>query len=205
MGGHISIFFTSMFPERVHKLISIDAVKLSSAPPEEFPARMKLILSDFQNIVKKMELSPRKKTSLSYKQAQQKLVQNYRGSIDEDHADILLLRSLRKKGEDEYEFTRDPRTVLRPFIFNNYTTEMLKEISHGITCPFLLIRARNSVTPAGPEPTELIQEFLDIYRSTSKDFRCFEVDGRHHVHLTNPDIVSPYISDFLTKETFIAQ
>ena len=200
MGGHISLFFTSMFPDRVHKLISLDAVKLSSAPPDQFPARMKSVLNDFQNIISKMEQSPRKSGSLTYNEAREKLVRNYRGSVDEEHADVLLVRGLRKKAENEYEYNRDPRTVIRPFIFNNFSTEMLKEIARAITCPFLLIRARNSITLAGSEPPELLQEFIDIYNSASKDFRCFHVDGRHHVHLTNPDSVAPYICNFLSTE-----
>ncbi len=100
-----------------------------------------------------------------------------------------------------YEYTRDPRTVLPPSVFNNYPTELLKEVARGITCPFLFIRGRHSVAPVSLEPKELHKEFFEIYNNANQDFRCVDVDGKHHVHLTNPDIVASHISVFLSTET----
>ncbi len=86
MGGHVCLFFASMFPERVHKLISLDALKLLSAPPDKFPEKMRKVLNTFESIVTKMEQSPRKTITFTHKEAREKLVRNYRGSIDEEHA-----------------------------------------------------------------------------------------------------------------------
>lgn len=140
-------------------------------------------------------------TSITYNLARAKLLKNYKGSVDEKHADILLLRSLKKKSDnDEYEYTRDMRTIILPSIFHDFTTDHLKSIARGISCPFLLITAKNSITSVSSEPRELHAEFVEIYRNASSDFRYVEVEGKHHVHLTHPHIIAPYICDFLSSK-----
>jgi hypothetical protein len=67
-------------------------------------------------------------------------------------------------------------------------------VARGMVCPFLLIKAKNTSTF---EPKELYREFYDIYRDASEDFRYVEVEGRHHVHLSHPELVAPIISNFL--------
>lgn len=195
MGGQIAILFTSIFPEKVHKLISLDALKQYSAPEGDFVRRTRGVFDDFQSIVTKLEQGV--PSTVTYSQAREKLVNSYQGSIGEKEADVLLLRSLRKKDEDSFEFTRDLRTIIRPYVFSDFTNEKLKAYAQGITCPFLLILARHSVTSLSLEPKEMHQEFLEIYRRASKDFRLVEVDGTHHVHLTHPDVVAPFICKFL--------
>jgi len=193
MGAITAIFFVSMYSELVDKLISLDAVKQLSSSAEYLPARMKGVLTNFQEIVERLQQGPL--SSVSYEDARERLVKNYGGSIDEKDADVLLKRGLRKlSDEDEYEFTRDLRSTVRPYLFNDFTTEQLKAVARGIVCPFLLIKAKNTSTF---EPKELYREFYDIYRDASEDFRYVEVEGRHHVHLSHPELVAPIISNFL--------
>ncbi|XP_046634530.1 probable serine hydrolase [Daphnia pulicaria] len=199
MGGQIATFVASIFSDKILKLISLDALKLRSSDPDNFSNEMKSVLTDFQSMAKKLEQIPRTSSITTYNQAREKLIRNYSGSVEAKHADFLLARSLRKKGDDEYEYTRDLRTIIRPFLFNDFTTEKLREIARGILCPFLLIRARNSITSVSSEPVQLHQEFIEIYRNASKDFQLIEMDGKHHIHLTHPELVAPYICDFLNK------
>jgi pimeloyl-ACP methyl ester carboxylesterase len=193
MGAITALFFVSMYSELVDKFISLDAVKQLSSSAEYLPARMKGILNNFQEIVERLEQGPL--SSVSYEDARERLVKNYGGSIDEKDAEILLRRGLRKlSDENEYEFTRDLRSTVRPYLFNDFTTEQLKAVARGIVCPFLLIKAKNTSVF---EPKELYREFYDLYRDASEDFRYVEVEGRHHVHLSHPELVAPIISNFL--------
>lgn len=182
-----------MYPELVEKLISLDAVKQLSSSAEYLPMRMKGVLNQFQTLVQKLQDGTSNAT-ISYEEARDRLVRNYGGSIDDKDAEILLIRGLRKIGENEYEFTRDLRTIVRPYLFNDFTTEQLKAVARGIVCPFLIIKARQS---SFYESKELYREFYDIYRDASEDFHFVEVDGRHHVHLTQPELVAPVIEDFI--------
>jgi pimeloyl-ACP methyl ester carboxylesterase len=193
MGAITALFFVSMYSELVDKFISLDAVKQLSSSAEYLPVRMKGVLNHFQAIVERLEQGSL--PSMSYKDAREKLVKIYVGSIDEKDAEILLRRGLRKlSDENEYEFTRDLRSTVRPYLFNDFTTEQLKAVARGIVCPFLLIKAKNTSVF---EPKELYREFYDLYRDASEDFRYVEVEGRHHVHLSHPELVAPIISNFL--------
>lgn len=192
MGAITALFFTSMYPELVDKLISLDVVKQLSSSAEYLPARMKSVLDNFRDIVERLNRGPL--STVSYEEARDRLVKNYGGSIDEKDADVLLIRGLRKVGEDEYEFTRDLRSTIRPYLFSDFTTEQLKAVARGIVCPFLLIKAKNASIY---EPKELYREFYDIYRDASEDFRYVEVEGKHHVHLSHPELVAPIVSNFL--------
>ena len=51
MGGHVAIMFTSMFPELVDKLVSLDSVKQVSRPSETISPRFKSFLIQFQELV----------------------------------------------------------------------------------------------------------------------------------------------------------
>nr|CAH0109488.1 unnamed protein product [Daphnia galeata] len=176
MGAITALFFVSMYSELVDKFISLDAVKQLSSSVEYLPVRI-ITIDVLQD-------------------AREKLVKIYVGSIDEKDAEILLRRGLRKlSDENEYEFTRDLRSTVRPYLFNDFTNEQLKEVARGIVCPFLLIEAKNSSLVF--EPKELYREFYDLYRDASEDFRYVEVEGRHHVHLSHPELVAPIISNFL--------
>lgn len=192
MGAMAGLKFTSLFPELVEKFISLDVIKQYSSEAELLPVRMKGVFMQFQELCAKMDKGAT--ASTTYEKALERLVHTYGGSIDEKDAEILLIRGLRKRSASEAELTRDMRTILRPYLFHDFTTEQLKAMSRRVTCPLLIVRAkRTSVF----ESLELWGEFLDIYREYSKDFRYVEVDGRHHVHLSRPELVAPHIWKFL--------
>ena len=133
---------------------------------------------------------------MTYDEARDRLVKSYGGSIDERDAEVLMIRGARKReGKDnEYEYTRDLRTIVRPYLFIDLTTEQHKAMAREISVPFLLIKANNTYSF---DPQELYREFYDIYREASEDFRFVAVDGKHHVHLSEPDLVAPHINNFL--------
>lgn len=193
MGAITALFFTSMYPELVDKLISLDAVKQLSSTAEYLPMRMKGILNQFQSLVKKIE-DGASSTRFTYEEARDRLVKTYAGSIDEKDAEVLLIRGLRQTGDNEYEQTRDLRTIIRPYLFNDFTTEQLKAVARGIVVPFMLVKAKQSWFN---ENKEVYREFFDIYRDTSEHFHYAEVDGKHHVHLSHPELVAPVVIDFI--------
>lgn len=58
MGGYTAIMFTSMFPELVDRLVSLDAVKQYVSPAETIAPRMKGVLTQFQELVDSSLLIP---------------------------------------------------------------------------------------------------------------------------------------------------
>lgn len=195
MGALAALFFASAYPELLEKLVSIDIVMQYTFPPASFPARIRGVLTQFQELSLKLESESVVK-AMTYEEARDKLVMNYGESIDKKDAEILLIRGLRRKSQDadQWEYTRDLRTIIRPYLFHDCTTEQIKDVARAITCPLLIIKAQRSLSLAA----ELFGEFYEIYRNASRDFRLVEVDGRHHVHLSKPELVAPLIINFIS-------
>lgn len=184
--------FTAMYPTMVTKLISLDILKPYSVATEKLVNRLKFMLTQFETVTTTdpMGLSE----PMTYKEAQNRLVQNYMGSIDEKAAEILLKRGLKKHTDkDLYKFTCDLRSIVQTLVLNE---DQIKAIVSNITCPLLIIKARNGLQKL---KDDVLNEYVDIYRKSSAEFCLVEVEGTHHVHLTHPELVAPYINEFLSK------
>lgn len=190
------MLFTAMYPEMVEKFISLDMIKLSSVA-EYLPFRMRSIFNSFQAFCAKMEAED---SGLPFKEVHDKFVKSYLWSIDEKDAKILLVRGMIRTNptKDSWRLSRDWRTMVRPYEFNDITIEQARAIAQCIKCPFLLIKAKidSSLDVDGTN-----EEFYDIFRATSSDFRLVQVDGRHHVHLSRPELVAPHIIDFINDSS----
>lgn len=47
------------------------------------------------------------------------------------------------------------------------------------------------------EKEKIYNEIMEVLRESSRDFRCVEVEGAHHVHLNNASLVAPHVMAFL--------
>ena len=92
------MLYASLYPEKVNKLISLDVAKPFAVSMEKLPGIMKTIMDQM------IEFSEAEPITVTYEQARETLIDNYKGSINEKAADILLVRALKKTGEDAYEF-----------------------------------------------------------------------------------------------------
>lgn len=189
--GAITAFtFASLFPDMVSKLISLDIVKPFSVSIEKLPARMQSILNQMDILSKGAENGPL--PSVTYQEARQTLIENYKGSVDEKSADILLVRGLKRRNNEEaYELAFDMRNLVHTLTLSE---DQIKVIIRRISSPLLIIRAKSGLVNFSEK---MFQEYLDIYKSNSQDFRYIEVDGTHHVHLTHPERIASQISDFI--------
>ena len=189
MGALVGILFTSLFPNKVEKLVSLDIVSHVPFSADQFLPRIARNLNDLQQILLRMEDEP---STHTYQEARDRLIKGYKSSITETDADILLIRGLVKKDDNKYFFSRDLRTNISTFL--PLTAVQIQEMARNICCPFLLIIAKGNTYYHNVKPDS---ELLDIYRNASADFRYVEVYGKHHVHLSQPDVVLPHIVDFL--------
>lgn len=171
-------------------MISLDLVKPFSVSASKLPIVMRGIITAMQGF---SQVGP--PMAVRYEEARQSIVENYKGSVDEKAADILLVRSLKKKADAEnaYELPTDLRILVRTLTLSE---EQIKVLVTSIRCPLLIIQASNGLKNF---TEEVLKEYLDIYRTSSADFRLVNVDGSHHVHLTHPERVAPHIRDFLLR------
>jgi len=193
LGAHVAVAVAAVYPEKIERVISLDVIQQMPAAAKFLPFRLRSVMDDFQEILTKVDRPP---SYMSYEEAREKYVKSYGGSITAEDADILLLRSLAKKSEKEFYLTRDLRNVIRPYIFTDFTQKQLIAFASNITCPLMIIKARQGVLMKSQKLFE--DQVLDIYRKGSSDFRFIEVEGTHHIHLNAPHLVAPFICDFLS-------
>lgn len=175
----------------VNKLISLDLAKPYSISVGKLPVVMRGIVTQMQEFSEEASQPP----IVTYEQARESLIETYKGSINEKAADILLVRGLKRRSEtnDSYQFSNDLRVLLRTLTLSE---DQIKILLRNVRCPFLIIKAKDGLRNYTEEN---IRGYFDIYKSCSEDFRYVEVEGTHHVHLTNPERVAPHICQFLSS------
>lgn len=71
------------------------------------------------------------------------------------------------------------------------------ELAKRIQMPYLFVKADDSQQF---EAQSNVEEILDILKK-NPHFETFNAPGQHHLHLTNPERVSPGISDFMERHS----
>ena len=190
VGAITAVTYAALFPETVIKLISLDIAKPFSVSVAKLPARLKAILTQMDGYLRQADDEP---LTLTYRQARQTLIDNYKGSIDDKAADILLQRGLKRLGghEDAYQFAGDLRVLIHTLTLSE---DQIKVLLRQLSCPYMIILASEGLKNF---TDDTLREYLDIYRQSSRDFRLVQIDGTHHVHLTCPERVAPYINEFI--------
>ena len=120
------------------------------------------------------------------------------GALNPEVARTLMIRGARRKDDDgTYYYTRDTRQTLLGFL-TCYVTGETMELTRKIDCPYLTIE-----NPRTPVPNAMGQLFrrniIDVLARSSRDFQLVKLDGEHHMHMTEPDVVANVIKPFLDK------
>ena len=188
MGGVCAMMYAGVFPERLERIVMLDIARVQVTLPETVDLRLRKTTGKLLKYEEAIIAGPEK--PISYEEAVQKAIEGSFGSLNEEACHILFKRGL-KKVEGGYVFRRDRRLLAAPLGF--YPKEDQLNLASKVTADVLLIKYKD-----GPsfESMENVMEHLDALRTRSKKVRYVECEGRHHAHLTNPEIVAPIISNF---------
>ena len=119
------------------------------------------------------------------------------GTLDPSVARTLMIRGTRRNDDGRYCYTRDPRQTVTEFL-TFYATEEAAEWTGKVDCPYLIIE-----NPRTPMPSEMRQlcrkNIIDVLARSSRDFRLVSLDGEHHMHMIEPEVVANEIKPFLDK------
>jgi len=110
----------------------------------------------------------------------------------EDTAVVLLERGLARTSGGGWQFTRDPRLQIPAMDLLSLTDQL--DAAEQISCPHLLIEAEEG---AKFDP-EIFQQILQVYQESPR-FEHQLVEGRHHVHIDQPQLVANIINSFLAS------
>lgn len=208
MGAGIAIWYSSIFPEDVDRMISMDLVNVEPLTLEKHVKKTGESIKQGVEVFKKLSKSDTVPTytyedavARAYMANQFHLAKGEQlfsvNSITQEAVEILMKRGLQKVGEDEYTWTADLRLRI-PSAFN-VLEEQVEHYASNIKCPMMLLKATGSHYYM---KKELAKRIINVYRNHNPNFEIHKIDGGHHVHMTNPERVSGLINEFLCKTDF---
>ncbi|CAL8332800.1 unnamed protein product [Merluccius merluccius] len=187
MGGNIGGMFSALYPEMVDALVLLDSYGFLPTDVKELPKVMR------QGMEEMLKFEQREERVYTYDQAFQRL-QAGNPTLSEESAQILLERGLRQV-EGGVVFSRDFRINLKNIV--RISLEQSVELQSGIKARVLVLIAEEGFGKmfAEPDQKKFTSTLLQGYRE--QDGIVVRVPGDHHVHLNHPEIVAPFVSDFL--------
>ncbi|KFB39972.1 hypothetical protein ZHAS_00007357 [Anopheles sinensis] len=195
IGAIMSYVFAGVFPDRVDLLISFDLLKPFILDPD----MLLFLLAD--SLPKTLDYNTdtnetRGGKLYEYDQLVEHMHIGFHESISRDACHFLLYRAV----EPALERTGYVRRRTDPRVRHNHglvwSHDLNLEIARRIKAPFLYVKTTE--TPLFEDP-QYHQETLDMLAAHNKDFVQASVEGKHHVHLSDPNRVAPLVSEFLTK------
>nr|XP_057902539.1 serine hydrolase-like protein [Doryrhamphus excisus] len=190
MGGNIAGMFSALFPEMVEAVVLLDSYGFLPTDSKELSTVMRKGMEDMIEFEKNPEKSERVYT---YEKAVERLLAA-NPMLSEASARNLLERGL-VQVEGGFVFSRDFRINLKNIA--RISLEQSLELQSRIQASILVVLADQGF--------EKIFAEADQKKFTSallQGFRCqnhsvMTVQGGHHVHLNNPEVVAPMVSEFL--------
>lgn len=185
LGAHLGIQYSILYPEKVEKLIAIDAIIPLPVPDDLLYDRIRIIYDSTIKYHKNNE-------SPLYSQDEVSHALKFRriSTLNTEAANALFTRAVTKVGNN-FKYNRDPRlkNFVRPLMSIQQYFKSLKRLS----TPVLIIMSNNTLTQY---QTPEIVEVLEFLR-TKETCSIITVPGNHDVHNNNPERVAPHISAYL--------
>ena len=181
MGGGIAGCLAAALPERVDRLVLLDALGVLTSPPGQAAEQLRLSM-----------LSVRKSRSFlrPYESVEEAMLARQKKSpLSDDAARLLCQRSLEHTG-DYYQWRTDPRLNWRsPQLSSD---EQALELLAAIRAPVLVITTPTLMDHFGEDKA---------HGRLSAIANCRHImnDGHHHFHMEQAGQVGPRITEFLQQ------
>ena len=192
MGAGIASMLAAACPQRIERLVAIEALGALAETPERTVARMRDAVIAHRKIGEKRL---RVFTDIDSAVRTRQFASLVPGSgLDEASVRLLVergLREVRVDGESVgYEWSSDPRLTLPTMV--RMTEAQVEHLVAGIECPTLAIFA----DPAQPYlPDALRRRRVDLLPNGELKI----IAGGHHLHMQQPADVAAAIGDFFLR------
>lgn len=182
MGGGIASGFAAALPERVNRLVLLDAIGILTLPTDQTAKQLRLSM---KSVSKTPSILRPYESVEDAMRARQK-----DSELSDQAARLLCERSLEHTG-DYYQWRTDPRLNWRsPFLL---TDQQTMDLLAAIKSPTLAITS--------PWATKyLSEEVLASRLAVIAKCRHIIEPGHHHFHMEQPHLVGEYINGFLNEQ-----
>ncbi|XP_019111883.2 serine hydrolase-like protein [Larimichthys crocea] len=191
MGGNIAGLFSALYPEMVDAVVLLDSYGFL---PTELKEVTKVMRQGIEEMLQFEKRTEEKKTRVyTYENAVERLLAANK-TLSEQSVRILLERGL-VQVEGGVVFSRDFRINLKNIV--RISLEQSLEMQSRIQASVQVILAEDGFEKifAEPDQKKFTSALLQAYRD--RNHSVITVPGDHHVHLNNPGVVAPLVSDFL--------
>lgn len=134
--------------------------------------------------------------SYTFDEILQRTMKARKGTVTEEGVKTLLTRGAVPDSQDPdlFKFSHDLKTNI-PSMFGRFTFKESLQVAGNIKCPVCVIKGDPG---EDYEPRENFMEMVDAIKSSNEGKLEFHlIPGTHHLHLNEPSIVAPIISNFL--------
>lgn len=186
-GGILAFLFTSIYPELVNALITIDVIKPFS------PKRSSVLKlgERVSTITTKSTRFSSENPKYLLEEIEDRWVKASKGSLTKDSVKILSRRGDHESGK--YFLTRDPKLKLSSLELFDENQSL--EMARNLQCHYLVVKFNDSKLI--DLALERSPNFINNLTESTKSFKIVNVDGKHHTHLTHPERVAPVVTEFI--------
>lgn len=195
MGAILCFMYASSFSADCDMVVALDFLQVKEMDNI-------FLINSYQRGLNKILLSDEQKIagteppSYSYKKIVEKLMSANFTTYTEESLQYLLVRGIKesKSNPNKYFFTRDNR--LKTMDIFMVAPEVNVDSALRITAPYCFIKA---LRYKGQSEWLYVDEIMYTMKDCNSKFELYGVDGGHHVHLIEPEKVSPIISRFINN------
>jgi pimeloyl-ACP methyl ester carboxylesterase len=193
MGGITSFMYTMINPRNVDFLICIDGAKPMIT--ENNMPRVAKSIARFSKY-EQFERSTIEPPNYTIEEIKEKICAPNNNSVTYEHCHHLMERNIApsKTNPGKYYFTRDPRLKVGELM--NWPQEESVALAKLINCPVFIGKA---IGGSYYEVKQNFYEVLDILKESSVDCQYHRLEGSHHIHLNNPEVLADLIQKFIDK------
>lgn len=198
LGGHYSFLFSCIYSHQVESLISIDCEHPISSGTQNWDV---FLANSIEEIFKhEYTFSDDPTTNIrvpvySHEDAIKRLMDAHSNSLTKDSAEVMLKRGGTKQRWG-YTFNRDLRLKTIFVEFRPDNNVWMQYIEKFFQANLLNIRASQSPYKRSEA---LRNSYYELFKKKCRLFRDVLLDGTHHLHMNNPEIVAPEVCKFLDE------
>ncbi|XP_023274889.1 serine hydrolase-like protein isoform X3 [Seriola lalandi dorsalis] len=189
MGADIAGMFSALYPEMVDALVLLDTYGFFPTDSKEVSKVMRQGMDEMIQFEKKSE---EKKRVYTYEKAVERLL-TANPTLSEQSVRILLERGLVQVEGAGFVFSRDLRVNFKNML--RLSLEQSLEMQSRIQASVLVVLAEDGFDRIFSEPGRFTSAILQSFQD--RNHKVVIVPGDHHVHLNKPEVVAPFVSNFL--------
>lgn len=184
MGGAIASLTAAACPERVHRLIAIEALGALTTPAEQTTAQLRRGITQAREIANKpLRVFPHPDAAIAARMQA--------NGLSRAAAELLVLRGI-KSVPGGWSWSSDPRLTTASLL--RFTEPQVLDLVRHIAAPTLLLLAPDSTVKPVAEAA-----FAGRIAAVPQ-IEVRPITGGHHLHLENPQPVAQAILEFLLRD-----